>query len=968
MAVVKLYDLARMTTATTGTGTMTLGAAVSPYLSFAQAGVQNGDTVRYAIYDPTVGGSEIGFGVYTASGTTLTRNPTTSTASNSPINLSGLAQVFITASALDIPSLSGGTNIWQGDQLFKNGRPWADVVAWGAVLSGTVDDGPAIQNAADYLNNTYGGGTLYFPPSMHNCLVNTAVTLNGHIRVLGSSAFTGAITTILTTSDITIFTLPSSFSTLESLCILGYQNINATKPVISITGSHCRLTDVNVQGGYYNISNASTDCYFEDVAAFGAYGTAGIYCTAGSWFNRVQCDNLWPGGTPSSFSPWSGSTPYLTVGTVVTSQGYFLQLKTAGTSGGSAPSLTNYATHVNDGSAVWYLVGPTTFYPMQLDTGASETTITFGDFTGVGTNALYISNSLGGVAPQHIKIEQSIFSQTTNAGIFASAGYNLMISDCEIAGPPGGYGIQFGSGWGGDATVANCWIENGAYGIYLGGGTNHNFIGNRIYGATTAGIGVAANITNFNILGNSLGTSLGLTNANAVVIASGTSNYYNIVGNTIHDATSGIMDGGSGSNKIVDQIGGLSMAVLDVPIIFGGSAANSSVILQSTSNGSPSGDVAAIKASTILLRNPGTGTTAVDIGVAGATAGQIVLASPTANTITLVPAASATGTLTFPSATDTFALLTLGQTFTNKTLTSSTNVLGGVTMTLGSDATGDTYHRNSSGVLTRLAIGSAGNILSVSGGLPAWEATTAITALGTIATGVWQGTAIAGPYGGTGLTTAAIGDLIYASATTPAWSRLADVATGSVLVSGGVNTAPNWSATPSVTSIQIANNNAIYLSNSSGAADGALKEGTGGSVIFLMGSVGNFYVTDHSQNPILFVNGVGTNGPYFNFFGASTAAASYAQIAATAAATSTTTGALQVSGGLGIAGAGFFGAPVVLPHYTVAGLPSASTYAYGLAIVTDATLTSATGLGLAPTGGGANVVPVFSNGSGWIML
>lgn len=49
-------------------------------------------------------------------------------------------------------------------------------------------------------------------------------------------------------------------------------------------------------------------------------------------------------------------------------------------------------------------------------------------------------------------------------------------------------------------------------------------------------------------------------------------------------------------------------------------------------------------------------------------------------------------------------------------------VIGGVTMTLGSDATGDVYYRNSGGVLTRLAIGTSGQVLTVSGGLPSWAA------------------------------------------------------------------------------------------------------------------------------------------------------------------------------------------------------------------------------------------------------
>lgn len=101
----KLYNLARMTTATTGTGTITLGSAVSSYLSFAASGVQDGDTVTYAIVDGS--NREIGRGVYTASGTTLTRTVLESTNSNTAINLSGNAEVFITAAAEDIMPYAG---------------------------------------------------------------------------------------------------------------------------------------------------------------------------------------------------------------------------------------------------------------------------------------------------------------------------------------------------------------------------------------------------------------------------------------------------------------------------------------------------------------------------------------------------------------------------------------------------------------------------------------------------------------------------------------------------------------------------------------------------------------------------------------------------------------------------------------------------------------------------------------------
>ena len=92
----KLFNLAKMTTATSGTGTITLGSAVSGFLSFADAGVSDGDIVSYGISDGA--NSEVGYGTYTAAGTTLARTTVLkSTNSDAAIALSGTAVVFITA-------------------------------------------------------------------------------------------------------------------------------------------------------------------------------------------------------------------------------------------------------------------------------------------------------------------------------------------------------------------------------------------------------------------------------------------------------------------------------------------------------------------------------------------------------------------------------------------------------------------------------------------------------------------------------------------------------------------------------------------------------------------------------------------------------------------------------------------------------------------------------------------------------
>jgi hypothetical protein len=101
-----------MVTGSPGTGTVTLNAARTGYLTFAAAGVTNGQSVTYEIQENGVGW-ELGRGTYTSTGTTLARDAVliTSAGNQTKLNFTSAATVFITAAAEDL-ICQGKHTIW----------------------------------------------------------------------------------------------------------------------------------------------------------------------------------------------------------------------------------------------------------------------------------------------------------------------------------------------------------------------------------------------------------------------------------------------------------------------------------------------------------------------------------------------------------------------------------------------------------------------------------------------------------------------------------------------------------------------------------------------------------------------------------------------------------------------------------------------------------------------------------------
>jgi len=265
-----VFDRVQETTTTTGTGTVTLGGAVSGFQSFFNAGLNNGDTTYYCITSGTAW--EVGLGTFTTGPYSLARTTILSSSNfNSAITLAGTSNVFCVYPASksvyrDSSGNVAGYNLTAGT--INSTTIGATSASTGAFTTLSASSTVSGTGFSTYLASPPAiGGTAAAAGSFTTLSASSTVSGTGFSTYLASPPAIGG-----TTAAAGSFTTLSASSTLAAggVPVSGY---SLTVRSTALANAYFVDTDSGASGMNINfLKNSASPAASDDIANLRFYG------------------------------------------------------------------------------------------------------------------------------------------------------------------------------------------------------------------------------------------------------------------------------------------------------------------------------------------------------------------------------------------------------------------------------------------------------------------------------------------------------------------------------------------------------------------------------------------------------------------------------------------------------------------------------------------------------------------------
>lgn len=295
----------------------------------------------------------------------------------------------------------GQNQTWTGSNFFKNGMPWADVRAWGATGNGSTDDTTAIQNAINFMESTYAGGIVFFPPGYY--YVPGGLTLGGSAVSGTNLVGCGRECTVITvgSTNISAVTFGNDCVGAGARDLSIYGTNSGGSPVssagasavvinqnVGVTLSHC-----NIWFGSWALTTSGVDNTYEDCFIADGYFGA-VYSFGANWYIRCKLDTRAPSGyNPTTYGfvmnqPFTGAS---------SSENHFIQCDFSG--------VYTYSVLIQDPSNQAYSIFQGCVFANGVNiTGHKWTCITEGEMGGdliANVGVVTVANSFGVSAVAH---------------------------------------------------------------------------------------------------------------------------------------------------------------------------------------------------------------------------------------------------------------------------------------------------------------------------------------------------------------------------------------------------------------------------------------------------------------------------------------------------------------------------------------------------------------------------------------